>query len=215
MKRVFRNLECSGLCLNTGTARIEVIGLDDKRMITATFTTTLNGVFLPIQLLYTGKTPRCHPHYIGFPDEFGVWHSPNHWANQDTSLRFISQISIPYIQKTQAEKLLSPYHPALILFDVFCGQIVNELWKICCSSADMKLTIMKEVGAQWLVSMYDYLRGNHEICKNGFLKAGIAQAISNQPLFHLRETLSLYLTTNITLVVIIGITSTVGRPGSG
>lgn len=39
---------------------------------------------------------------------------------------------------------------------------------------DMKLTVMKEVGAKWLVSMHDYFQGHPEICKNGFVKAGIA-----------------------------------------
>ena len=44
------------------------------------------------------------------------------------------------------------------------------------------------------------ISGNHEICKNEFLKAGIAQAISNPEniaLFHLRmNTLSLIWTQN-------------------
>ena len=96
-------------------------------MITATFTTTLNGVFLPIQLLYTGKTAQCQPHYTGFPDEFDVWHPPNYSANQYTSLKFISKIIISYIQKTRAEKILSHNHPALVIFDVFRGQLGNEL----------------------------------------------------------------------------------------
>ena len=46
-------------------------------------------------------------------------------------------------------------------------------------NVDMQLTVMKEVGANWLVSMYDYLRGKPEICKNGFVKVGIPLAISN------------------------------------
>ena len=40
----------------------------------------------------------CHPHYAGFPADFDVWHSPNHWANQETTLRFIHNI-IPHVQK--------------------------------------------------------------------------------------------------------------------
>ena len=38
------------------TKRVELKGLNDKRMITATFTCSLSGHFLPMQLLYTGKT---------------------------------------------------------------------------------------------------------------------------------------------------------------
>ena len=40
----------------------------------------------------------CHPHYARFPADFDVWHSPNHWANQETTFRFIHNI-IPYVQK--------------------------------------------------------------------------------------------------------------------
>ena len=45
-------------------------------------------------------------------------------------------------------------------------------------NVDMKLPVMKEIGAKWLVFMYDYLQDHPEICKNGFVKAGIPQAIS-------------------------------------
>ena len=43
----------------------------------------------------------------------------------------------------------------------------------------MKLTVLKEVGAKWLVSMYDYIQSRPEICKNGFVKAGIVEVISS------------------------------------
>lgn len=99
-------------------------------MITATFATTLAGAFLSIQLLYTGKTPRCHPHYTGFPADFDVWHSPNHWANQETSLRFVRNIIVPYVRQTQAEKGLSPTHKALVIFDVFHGQTIDEVHEL-------------------------------------------------------------------------------------
>ena len=110
-----------------GASRVEVVGQNDKSMITTTFTSTLSGAFLPIQLLYTGKTPRCHPYYTGFPADFDVWHPPNHLENQETSLRFICNIIIPYVQKTRAEKGLSPTHPAS---DVFRGQTVDEVHEL-------------------------------------------------------------------------------------
>ena len=163
-----------------------------------------------------------------------MWHSPNHWANQETSLRFIHNIIIPYVQKTRAEKGLSPTHQALANFDFFRGQTVDEVHELLeenhisvlvpsnCTDklqpldlsvnklvkdhlkqkfhkwyvdkvtdlidagkspdeivVDMKLTVMKEVGAKWLVSMYDYFQDHPEICKNRFVKAGIAEAIAN------------------------------------
>ena len=43
-----------------GVSRIEMIGAKDKRQITAVFCCTLQGDFLPIQLIYQGKTSRYH-----------------------------------------------------------------------------------------------------------------------------------------------------------
>ena len=65
-----------------GSQRVELVSQNDKRMITATFAITLSGQFLPIQILYSGKIPRCHPHFA-FPPEFDIWHSSTHWANQE------------------------------------------------------------------------------------------------------------------------------------
>ena len=44
-----------------GAKRVEIAGKDDKRQITAVFAGSMAGDFLPIQLVYKGKTPRCLP----------------------------------------------------------------------------------------------------------------------------------------------------------
>lgn len=44
---------------------------------------------------------------------------------------------------------------------------------------DLRLTVMKEIGARWIVSMYDYFQDKPEICRNGFRKAGITGVIAN------------------------------------
>ena len=41
------------------------------------------------------------------------------------------------------------------------------------------MTVIKEVGARWLLSQYDYLLNNPDICSKGFAKAGITVAIAN------------------------------------
>ena len=217
-----------------GTKRVELQGLNDKRMITAIFTCSLSGHFLPMQLLYTRKTSRCHPSFE-FPPEFDVWHSPNHWANQDTTLRFVNHVIVPYVKKVRQEMKLRSDYPALVIFDVFRGQAVKEVHELLeenliyvvkvlsnctdklqplhlsvnkptkdyirqkfCSwyaekvkaeldagkspdsvSVDLKMSVIKEVGARWLVSLYDYFLSNPSIVRNGFVQAGIAEAISN------------------------------------
>ena len=41
-----------------GAKRVELVGIDDKRQITAVFAGTMAGHFLPIQLIYKGKTSK-------------------------------------------------------------------------------------------------------------------------------------------------------------
>ena len=72
-----------------GTNRISLKGLDDKREITALLVDTLYGTLLPPQLLFEGKTDRCHP-AINFPDEWNIFHTENHWSNTSTVLRFVT-----------------------------------------------------------------------------------------------------------------------------
>ena len=44
-----------------GSKRVEIVGKGDKRQITAVFGCTMQGEFLPPQIIYAGKTPKCLP----------------------------------------------------------------------------------------------------------------------------------------------------------
>ena len=46
-----------------GVQRVEIAHMGDQRQVTAAFAVSLSGTFLPMQILYGGKTERCHPHY--------------------------------------------------------------------------------------------------------------------------------------------------------
>ena len=63
-----------------GSKTVPIKGVDDKRQITATFTVTASGSFLPIQLTYSGKTKHSLPKF-DFPKCFDVTFTPNHWSN--------------------------------------------------------------------------------------------------------------------------------------
>ena len=85
-----------------GSKRVEVAGIDDKRQITATFAALLSGNFLPVQLVYEGKTTRCHP-AIDFPDGFHITHTENHWCNEETMISYIEAVIVPYmVEKEKA-----------------------------------------------------------------------------------------------------------------
>ena len=93
-----------------------VIGTDDKRELTALLTISLSGELLPPQIIYAGKTNRCHSQY-GFPDSWSVTHSPNHWSNEATMLEYCDSIVLPYLRK----KRVHSNQKALIILDVFAA----------------------------------------------------------------------------------------------
>ena len=217
----------------SGSRRIEIMGMGDKRQITAVFAGSLSGDFLPLQLIYTGKTPACHPK-VTFPPDWNITHISNHWANEETVKDYVSKVIVPYVKKMKV-KLQSPDHQkALVIFDVFKGQMCQSTIDILMENdihfvyvppnctdrlqpldisvnkpckdfmknkfiewyslkvlealertederpkIDFRLSTMKPLGGQWLVSFYDYMVSNPQIIQNGFRSAGITNAISN------------------------------------
>ena len=103
-----------------GAKRVEMARVNDKRQITAVFCGSLVGDFLPIQIVYAGKTPRCHPHY-NFLSGWHITHSPNHWSNEQTMLQYISHVIVPHAQTTRAD--VGEDKAALVIIDNFKGQI--------------------------------------------------------------------------------------------
>ena len=112
-----------------GSKRIPIVGIDDKRQLTAVFTGSLAGDFLVPQLIYQGKSPRSLP-LIHFPNDWHVTFSPNHWSNEETMKCYIQKIIIPYIVKKREELKLAAIHPALVVFDNFNGQCTEDLFQI-------------------------------------------------------------------------------------
>lgn len=74
------------------------------------------GDFLPIQLIYGGKTNRCHPQF-SFPSDWHVTHSKKHWSNEQTMLQYIEEIVIPYVERTRDLIDKSPDTPACVIMD--------------------------------------------------------------------------------------------------
>ena len=57
--------------------------------------------------------------------------------------------------------------------DQICQQLQtckeNEL-----ESVDLKMSIVKPLGAKWMMNLYDYMKDKPDIIRNGFRHAGIA-----------------------------------------
>ena len=211
-----------------GAKRVDIIGKDDKRQLTAVLGCSLSGDFLPPQLIYQGKTTKCLPHYE-FPNGWHITYTDNHWANESTSRQYIINILLPYLRKKREELKLLPSHRALVLFDNFKGQCTPEILKfldendisvilippnctdrlqpldisvnksvkeflrkefhswyaqsICKQldgtsareAIDLRLSVVKPLGARWLVRMCDHVKTKPDMIINGFREAGILQ----------------------------------------
>ena len=105
-----------------GSKKVPIAGVDDKRQITAVLGTTLDGFFLPPQLIYQGKSPNCLPK-IRFPDDWHITYTPNHWANELTTIDYIQKIILPYICRKKKEMNLPANQHSLCIFDNFKAQL--------------------------------------------------------------------------------------------
>ena len=109
-----------------GSKRVEVIGIDDKRQITATFAASLSGNFLPVQLVYEGKTTKCHP-VVEFPEGWHVTHTLNHWCNEETMVAYIESVIVPYMSQKRRQLGLDLKHTGLVILDEFKGQTTSRV----------------------------------------------------------------------------------------
>ena len=90
---------------------IPIANSDDKRQITAVLAITLAGEFLPPQMIYQGKTPRCHPK-VSYPEDWDVWHSANHWSTEETMIRYLEKVIVPFVSRKREALKLDKDRPA-------------------------------------------------------------------------------------------------------
>ena len=102
--------------------------MNDKRQITAVFCGLMVGDFLPIQLIYAGKTDRCHPRYQ-FPSDWHITHAPRHWLNEETMSQYINNIIVPYVENIR-DLTKKVYSLALVVIDNFKGLITSSVSKL-------------------------------------------------------------------------------------
>ena len=110
-----------------GSKKVSIAGVDDKRQITGVFTITLDGQFLPPQLIYQDTTSAC----LKFPNYWHVTCSPiirqTNLLPRITSKRlliFTCKISVQNLRK-----LADDYH-ALCIFDNFKGQLTDDVLQL-------------------------------------------------------------------------------------
>ena len=104
-----------------GTQQITISGLDDKRQITLLLAVSKSGTLLPPQLIYAWKTDRCLPKGVAFPDSWDITYTETHWSNEESMIRYVDKVIIPYVEEIRDELPLvnTTTQKAIALFDVY------------------------------------------------------------------------------------------------
>ena len=111
-----------------GETNAPISSINDKPSITATFSITLDNKFLPLQLIYKGKTNNSILK-VSFPEEFSLSGNEKKYSNEKESLKLLHEFILSYIQ--QEQKNLGPENQkALIIYDVFCAQTTDKVLKL-------------------------------------------------------------------------------------
>ena len=104
-----------------GATIVPIKGIDVKRQIAATFTVSMTGKVLPIQLIYKGKMPRCLPRF-DFPADFNVTFSDNYWSNMEKSIELFEKVIFPYLKQAKVSLKYPKEQLSLIIMNTFKGQ---------------------------------------------------------------------------------------------
>ena len=77
------------------------------------------------------------------------------------------------VNKSAKEFLRRQFH------EWYAEQICHQLEQnVPATPVDLKLSIMKPLGAKWMMKLYDYFKANPDIIVNGFKGAGIVQCLN-------------------------------------
>ena len=84
-------------------------GSSDKRSIAATFSISFSGKFLPMQLIYGGKTTKSLPRFK-FPNDFSLSVNKTHYSNEKEALQ-INRRNLSAIHRKGSSRRESPGQP--------------------------------------------------------------------------------------------------------
>ena len=123
---------CSGnrTYAKKGSSNVALVGKAKKKQITGTFTITMSGSFLPMQLINKGKTNFCLPKGVNFCADFHVTCTPNCWSNESKAIQHLEKIVFPYVEKKKKELNFPLDQKAMLIFYVFKGHVTVNVTSI-------------------------------------------------------------------------------------
>ena len=142
-----------------GSKTVPIKESTEKRMVTASFAITLNGHFLPVQLIYGWKTSKSLPR-VKFPKSFSVSANPKHYSNEQELIQVFEEIIIPYVKK-EREQLGMEKDQAVM--DVFKGQMTSPVLKVLLNNNILLQSV--QANFTYLFQPLDVQRGPNDFVK--------------------------------------------------
>ena len=91
---------------------------------------------LPMQLIYAGKTDRCHPNGINFPEGFNITHTSNHCSCEKSANEHLEKVVFRYLSMKREHLKMSK---GLLIFDVFKGETTQQVKDVILANNCMSL----------------------------------------------------------------------------
>ena len=110
----------------SGSQSVTIEGNSDKRCITGTFAITMHDEFLHVHLICKGKTVQSLPRFK-FPRKFCLSANEKHFSNRYESMKHLEEVIVPYFKKQRSIEGLDESRKALVIMDVFTGQMTPEV----------------------------------------------------------------------------------------
>ena len=131
--------------------------------MTAIFTITLNGKFLPMQIIIWGKANQCLPKFEVL-NGFCRSANPKHYNNAAETIRLIKEINIPYIEKERISLKLTKIQPALVIMDVFWGQMTEDILTVIKGNN----ILIVRVPANMTPLIWQWIKHSKPLCAKSF-----------------------------------------------
>jgi hypothetical protein len=121
----------------------------EKAQITVTLAVTESGAVLPPQLIFGGKTPRCHPHGILPPCNGYYAHSKSHWQTPETMVEYITNILVPYRQQIITAHNLPPTQKMVVILDLHYSHKADAE-----GEAGIKKAVLSKFSKEFMIPVY-------------------------------------------------------------
>jgi hypothetical protein len=114
-----------------GAKQVLNLGKEDKRQFTVLGSAAVDGVLLPLQVVFQGKTGQVLPKnaavVIAASKGWHLTHSANHWSTQETMRSFVQKVLHPYFEGKCFDLGLNPLMQRMIwLIDYWLVHISAE-----------------------------------------------------------------------------------------